>query len=293
MVWVQSFGVSVSFLLLGVIALLWIMRLARWLVLGGRDVEDWAQAHSLVLTAQNRPMICYYLRTATLLRVAGVVAGAVLPTFVVMALDGRRHGLAPFTGVAGAYVGFLVGALYAELALSRPTGRRRAASLAPRTIGDYLPGHHLWGQRLLALAVAAAGAVALGLDTGSPVWVDGRGASGRDAVTVAVLAVAVAVAVEALERWVVRRPQPLSRPDLVAADDAIRSQSVHTLCGSGLALLVLLGSAQAAVLGQREIGELRRPAFAAAAGGLLASYVICVWFGNRRWRVRRPVAAIG
>ena len=37
----------------------------------------------------------------------------------------------------------------------------------------------------------------------------------------------------------VRRPQPFTSPSLVAADDAIRAQSVHAIAGAGLALLLV------------------------------------------------------
>ncbi len=41
-----------------------------------------------------------------------------------------------------------------------------------------------------------------------------------------------------LERWLLRRPQLFVDVDLVAADDATRSQSAHSLASSGIALLV-------------------------------------------------------
>ncbi len=232
-------------------------------------------------------MIRYYLRTAKQLRVLGVIGGAVLPSLVALALQGSLHGMSVLWAVPWAYVGYLVGSLYAELALARPAPARRTASLELRSLRDYLPGHNLWVQRALAGAVVVVGTVATAVDPAPVLWVDGYGTP-RDATVLAGVAVAVAVLVEILERWIVRRPQPLSGPDLVAADDAIRAQSLHSLCGSGLALLVLLASAQAVVLGQRDVGDLRRPVFAAAALGLLASVITCMSFGHRAWRVRRP-----
>jgi hypothetical protein len=44
---------------------------------------------------------------------------------------------------------------------------------------------------------------------------------------------------------VLRRPQPLSEPDIIAADDAIRSRARHVLSGGGAALILFCVSAQA------------------------------------------------
>ena len=252
-----------------------------------RRLDEWAEAHGLVLTAVNRPMVRYYLRTARLLRSLGVLAGAVLPTLAVRAWGGDQGTGVPW-GIVWAYVGYLVAALYAELTVVRPAPARRLASLAPRRLEDYLPAPHRWVQWSAAGAVVVGALAAAALDPAPTRWANGYG-SGRTPVVLAAVAVGVAAVVELLERWVVRRPQPLGSADLVAADDAIRSQSVHSLCGGGVALLVLLASAQAAALGQRDLGDLRRALFAAAAGGVLASYVACKWLAHRAWRVRRPM----
>jgi len=264
-----------------------------WLAPAGRgDVDSWSRAHGLRLTDGNRPMVGYYLRTARQLRGIGMVAGAVLPAFVVRAYGGGMPEMAALWGIAWAYVGYLVGSLYAELALARPGSSRRAASLEPRSLHAYLPRRHLWWQRAVAGGVVGGGALAAILGPAPAVWVEGYGTGREPAALLSVSAIVVAVVAEVLERWLIRRPQPLSRPDLVAADDAIRSQSVHSLCGSSLALLVLLAAAQAVVLAQRDLGDLRRPVFAAAAFGLFASYVTCMRFGHRAWRVQRAEGAV-
>ena len=60
--------------------------------------------------------------------------------------------------------GYVLGALVAEAALSRPERTlTRAASLEPRTLAHYLPGYAIWAQRLIpVLAVGLVpGAAAL------------------------------------------------------------------------------------------------------------------------------------
>ena len=42
--------------------------------------------------------------------------------------------------------------------------------------------------------------------------------------------------------WVLRRPQPAGGPDVVAADDAIRSRSLHVLAASAVTLLLYLAA---------------------------------------------------
>jgi hypothetical protein len=43
--------------------------------------------------------------------------------------------------------------------------------------------------------------------------------------------------------WVLRRPQPAAEPDVLAADDAIRSRSLHVLVASAVTLLLYLALA--------------------------------------------------
>jgi hypothetical protein len=58
-----------------------------------------------------------------------------------------------------------------------------------------------------------------------------------------------AVALAAM-RYVLRRPQPLAEPDRMAADDAIRSRSLHVLAAAGM---VLVGSCVEAQLDAADI----------------------------------------
>ena len=64
------------------------------------------------------------------------------------------------------------------------------------------------------------------------------------AVTWLLTALVVATAVRRVQRSVVNRAQPLAEPDVLAADDAIRSRSLHVLAGGGAALILLVVTAQ-------------------------------------------------
>jgi hypothetical protein len=258
-------------------------------------IADWARAHGVELTAENRALVARYLRAGRILRTWGVIAGLLLPSAIELAVSGQvrllgfgTHDAAPYAGPMGAFVGYLVGALFAEVSIARPVDpARRSASLVPRELGQYLPRGLLRAQRALVVVVVLGWPV-LGLvpyDRGqaaTPEWLTLLSAAGAFA--------AFGVGLEALERWLVRRPQPYTGPSLVAADDAIRAQSVHSLAGSGLALLLLACSAICLVLASSDVALLRVTMWLPAVVALLLSIRACLDIGPRAWRVRRPVA---
>src|SRR5205807_2054973 len=102
------------------------------------------------------------LRTARRLRTWGAIGGLVLPPLVTAAV-----GVAGDQSVAWLvwpFVGYLVGALYAEVALVRPRGSTRVATLARRDLMDYLPRrvrYLQWGLGAFALGLGG-GALTLG-----------------------------------------------------------------------------------------------------------------------------------
>ena len=245
-------------------------------------VDGWARAHALRLTESNRPMVAWYLHTARVLRTWGAVAGLVLPPLIGAALGSK---FLEDQGFPLVYLGYLAGALYAELALVRPTGGgRRQATLVPRELENYLPGRLLVAQRVLAFLVAASAVAVLlvpferqgGAFDGSP----------RPAV-LGVFAVVLAFALERLERWLVQRPQPFTAPDLIAADDAIRSQSVHSLAGAGLATLLFFLGGTSFALSVSDVQVLRWTMWIPAIGCFVLSLWVCLYYGHRAWRVRR------
>lgn len=198
-----------------------------------RAVERFARRQRLHITAGNGEQIIRYLATTRRWRSAGVAAGWVLAIATTMFYPlGTRGNL-------GLFAGWLAGALIAEVRVAHlGHGVRRAASLQPRRPERYL-SRPAWALvpvaagLATAVAVATAGAAALGWaapDRWAAIWL--------------VVALATAGAIRAVQRIVVRRAQPLVAADALAADEAIRSRSLHVLSGGGAALVLLCVLAQ-------------------------------------------------
>jgi hypothetical protein len=259
----------------------------------GEFVERWARDRGVELTEETRPVVAAYLRRVRVMRTWGGVAGAVVPTVLAWAIDGRfvvlgfgADGDSAPLGFGAIFVGYLVGVLAAEVTLARPAGARRAASLARRRLEDYLPRRTIVAQRALA-AAAALGVLAVGVvpyrDS-----VSTPGPLGLAAF--AVCALALGAGAEAVERWLVRRPQPFNSAELVAADDAIRAQSIQAFAGATLALLLLLCCGVALVLQASDVDVLQAVMIPVAVVLLVGSIAACRDIGDGSWHVRRARA---
>jgi hypothetical protein len=263
----------------------------------GQRVERWAALHGLALTPENRSIVAQYLRDARVLRTWGGVAGAIVPSLIEFALNGRvvvlgfgTDGESAPLGFGTIFIGYLIGALCAEVLHARPiAGARRRASLERRELEDYLARRVVVAQRVLAVA-GALGVVAIG-------FVPYNDSISNPGMASLVLGAAVVLAfgagLEALERWLVRRPQPFTSPPLVAADDAIRAQSIHSVAGAGLALLSLACCGAALGLQGSEVELLNWAMVVPAAVFLLASLLACGEIGEGSWRVRRRIRTTG
>jgi len=270
------------------------VRLYRAYHPGDASVERWADGHGLALTSANRPLVIGYLRNARVLRTWGAVAGALLPSLIELAWSGRLQVLgfgadgesAPLS-FGTILVGYLIGALGAELSLVRPVARgRRMASLERRELGHYLPRRVILAQRA-ATAAGALGALAIGLVP----YAGSVSAPSPAQCAIGALAVIVfGTGLEAIERWLVRRPQPFTNPQLVAADDAIRAHSIHALAGAALGLL-LLCTGVALVLQASDVQLLRATMALPAAACLLLALFACSHVAGASWHVRRPAGA--
>lgn len=257
---------------------------------GDELLRRWAHAHGLELTAENRPLVEGYLRRARILRTWGAIAGLLAPTLLRLALREPVHvaGIGSYEMSPGelglVFVGYLAGAVCAEVAVSRPFDpARRSAALLPRELIDYLPRRVLWLQRGLAgacvLGLIALPLVPYGPGSATPTW----GAI----VVVAAVIVASAAGLERLELWIVRRAQPFVSEPLLAADDAIRAQSVHSLAGAGIAFLFFACSLVAFGLAMADVAVLRRTMWVPGVVALLFALTACQHYGERAWRVRR------
>jgi hypothetical protein len=259
----------------------------------GRFAERWVRDRGLELTPENHGMVARYLRNARVMRTWGGAAGAILPSLIEFAWNGRVQVLgfgsdgnsAPLA-FGTIFVGYLVGALCAEISLARPVPRaRRMASLARRELTDYLPRRTILAQRALAVA-AALGTVVIGLVPYSESVSNPRLPS---LALAAAVVLALGAGVEAIERWLVRRPQPFTSPSTVAADDAIRAQSIRAVAGAGLALLLLVCSGISLALQASDSSLLHTVMVVPAAVCLVLSLFAGQEIGQGSWRVeRRP-----
>jgi hypothetical protein len=256
-----------------------------------RRDERWARDHDVEVTPDTRPVVARYLRNARICRTWGGVAGAVLPSLIEYAATGRvqvlgfgTDGTSAPLGFGTIFVGYLLGALVAELTLARPVlGMRRSASLARRDLADYLPHRVVVAQR----ALAVAGAVGM-IASGFLPYPDGVSYPSLASLAVAaVVVLALAAGLEAIERWLVRRPQPYTSAELVRADDAIRAQSIRAVAGAGLALLLLFCCGVSLGLQASDVAVLRTAMVLPAAVFLVLSLVVCADIDEGAWRVQR------
>lgn len=215
-----------------------------------RRVEEFAKLHSLTVTANNGNQIIAYRATTRRWRTLGLLTSIVVQIVV-------GHGLTVVS--TWALAGWFAGAIVAELRVAHlARGERAAASLVPRESADYLPPAGRWavpGALVLCVAAAfAAGSV-------GP-WT--------------VLGLAIGAVALAAHHRVLRRPQPQAEPDRIAADDAIRSRSLHVLAASGMVLVLycVLGQLDAS---HRMFGHRWAVTVTFAVGAPLAGRVLAYW----------------
>lgn len=261
----------------------------------GSDVADFAARSGLDAPGPTaRRFIAHHLTTGRRLRVVLVIGALIVPNVVAEAIAPSPDG-----NVSASWSWMLwacmAGTLWAELSVTRPTGRARVASLVPREPEAYLGRPLRWGP--LAAALVATG-VWIGVAFLPAERTGGPGASAGDAAERASgLDIAIGIAfvlvvplvVVLAQRWILRRPQPLVAPDLVAADDAVRAASVRNLAavGTALVLLYLAGG----LLQYVEVVEDTTVDWSAGlASTLCLALAIVSWWSRAWWRpVRRQV----
>lgn len=193
-------------------------------------VEKFARRQHLQITVGNGNRVIRYLATTRRWRVAGFLTG------IGASQLGAPPGNIIHFDFITIFMGWFLGALVAEARVAHlEYGSVRAASLQPRQPRRYVQ-RSAWALVPATAAVAALTGVATAL-------VGGTGGAEPDwwrAWWTLVAALAVAGAVRWVQLGVLRRAQPLAAPDLLAADDAMRSRSLHVLCGGGAAMVGFL-----------------------------------------------------
>jgi hypothetical protein len=269
----------------GILAILFALVRSSWLGQRRWQPARWAEEMGVLLTAGNERFIRSYIDRTRVMRLAGGLIGLFLPpVYVAYAGEALPQ---PFDfNLFDALVGYLLGVVLAELTFKRPKGEVPAATLSPRDLVAYLPSawtKTLRGAALVALVLIPA-LYALPrrerlVESADllPWWM------------LAVMIVSVVLGVELLQRFIVRRPQPAIQDDLVEADDAIRSASVHALAGAGIALQLVIVSVE--IMGIGIVSDLQILRWTLPwIGVLCAVAALASWMHITRpdnWQVRR------
>ena len=238
----MSFGNFEFVILAAVAVLLGLVIREAWLGRRRWRPADWARGMGFELTLQNGPMVITYLIRTRTLRVTGAVIGLLAP--IGAAMVGRPLPVPFDWGLIDALVGYLVGAVVGELTIKRPRGNVQVASLQPRELPDYLPAPLLWGSRAAAAAALLVVATFHVLNARSA-----EPYSMPHPVVIGTTILAVLLSIELLQRLIVARPQPAADHDVIRADDAIRSASVHALAGAGAALQLIICAVHVMAIG--------------------------------------------
>ncbi len=248
------------------------------------EVTSWARSHGVRLTARTRPLVRYYVSLAITCRGIGAV-GAMYLGYVVDRAFGvdTSSGAGWWTWVIG---GWAVGALWAQHQVAPSPAAPATASLTPRRLADYLPVGLRWAPAG-ALGLMAGSTIAMRALTHAeapdtfplPSWTS----LGGRVLAAALVAAAVALA----EQRIVGRRQAVLEPDLLAADDAVRTSAIHQVAGAGTAMICTLGLANhAAVI---EVPWIDVPGAFSVLPITFLVLALFSWrsFAYRAWRVRR------
>jgi hypothetical protein len=195
-------------------------------------VVRWANSAGVELTPTSAPVVRRHLAWSRRSRTVGGLAGFLAPGIHARVTTGDSDpgGLS----VVLMLVGYLLGALFAEVVVSRFHGRTAAESVGPRRLEDYLPAYVLVLQRGLAILVGLLVVAYVLLEPHThrsvppPALIATFGLAG----------VCVAALVEALQRRVVARRTPVTSPIDPPVEDALKSSSAHVMAGAGIGLLL-------------------------------------------------------
>lgn len=253
----------------------------------------WSKSHKISVDEENRALIRRYLLHGRRIRTSGALSG--LTAYLIYTWVSSNE--LPFGWITATFGGYLLGAAAAELWALRPQrGSVRAASLSPRSITDYVPRLAVLFIRLVpvmtVVAVVIAPTMTYQFGPG-PEFEGGPDATREWGALIGwtIASLALWVLVEATARRIVRKPQPLTSENLVAADDAIRSTSLHCLIGAGLAMMLgILARNLGDILNEPAYGSNQLRAVFSSVMLISAIFVPFVWLRlgvDQPWIVRR------
>ena len=240
-----------------------------------REIAEVAAASALAITVDNAPVVQEWVARTRLWRTLGVLGAiAGMLAYAVLSWRSARSFDLPLTILLWGLVGYWAGSVVAELATARAMrgDGPRSASLTPREMSAYVGA---WAARW-PLRLAAAGALgmvttlALG-ERSWWVWACGLGV------------VAVALVTRLVSRYVLDRPQPVQAEDVSAADDAVRSRSLHALGGTAVGIAIWLasislGAAASMLLARTGVDSALTDADGSTTAlGFTAAVVLLVW----------------
>ena len=259
---------------------------ARW------NPTVWAHQMDLQLTPRNEAIVRSYIGRTRLLRCAGALIGFFAPA-IYRAYAGSPPPVPVDFVLFDALLGYMMGAVIAELTIKRPKADEPSASLVPRELADYIPARFITALRASALLALALVPLYRLLPTRLNL-VDLNDFPPEMVILPTILLIGFGV--EFLQRYIVARPQPAVDNDLVNADDAIRSASVHALAGAGIALELLIVSAQLlnlAVVSDLQLLRWTLPALALISFAIaIGSWVHLTKPSHRgHWHTRRTIHA--
>jgi hypothetical protein len=273
-----------SILVVAIVAVLVVIGLTKTQGMFGpverKRLLRFAQRQQLAITVDNGNDVIRYLATTRRWRVAGLLTSVVLSAV----WGWHNHGLT--FGSLQLLSGWFAGAVIAEWRIARPpAGRLRAASLQPREAAAYVSRTDRLAPTIVAALTAALVMVGLFLHASHDVHLPAL-------VTPMAAAAALAGVARLVEQRILDRPQPFTAADVVAADDAMRSRSLHVVSGAVTVLVLSCLFFQCASLAETY-------AHTTTGGGLngvasIGSIVAAIagWnMANRRWAVRRDLDA--
>jgi hypothetical protein len=242
-----------------------------------RELTRFTNRYGLELEPETRAAVIRSVRRGR----TGRLVGAALGLSLVPVLSALGVGI-PSQSVIYGLIGYLLGAFVTSLVPTSLGVEVRRASLVPRRPSDYLPRLALITPSL-AVGISTLAVIAYVIEPRRAVVNFNGSPAGLAAATIAAAATFIAI------RVVVARPQPLTTPGLVAVDDAVRTQAVHTLAGSGIAVALFgTGTCLWAMGGYAAPGWLHVTGIVAGLGALIGA--LYAWgFRSAPWRVQRTM----